>query len=478
MDGISDSHFLLQMVGENYPNGSISLIDQNLHFIYTNGSGFKKFGIDPSSFLRKSIFEVLQPEVYTPIKANLPKVLSGESVVHEVSTRNSHFLNAYKPIVNAEGKVEAFILTSQDITEFKRLEAEHVKLKNVIQKSINEIYIFDPETFKIEYVNDAGLKNLKYNFEEVKQKTIFDIKTNIKEETFKSWIKPVLDRQTETIVFETINKRSDGSFYPVEVHLQLVFHEGKSSIFTIVLDISNVKQYEMNIQEKKEELAATIEELNATTEELKEQNDQLLKLLEEKENLFKEIHHRIKNNLQMILSLLYIKSLNTKDPNLINFIQDTKNRILSISLLHEQLLKLKSINKLDINQYFSSLIQNIMASYKEPNKDYKLHFDVERFELSTDKIVYLGLITNEIISNIYKHAYPNQPNGDIFFKCLRNGSRCSFSIGDKGKGKLDFSKASKSYGTQLIQIFSDQLNARLTIDTTNGLFYIIEFEIE
>lgn len=467
---------LLQLVGENYPNGSISLIDKDLRFVYTNGSGFKKFGVDPLSFINKSIFDVLQPEVYVPIKNHLPRVFAGESIVHEVASHNAYFLNSYKPIFDANGQVESFILTSQDITEFKRLEAEHEKLQNVVKKSVNEIYIFDADTFKVEYVNESGLKNLKYTLQEIKNKTFFDIKPNFEEKSFKAMIQPVLHKKIEKLIFETFNKRSDGTYYPVEVHLQLIEQEGKFNIFTIVLDISNVRQYEMNIQEKKEELAATIEELNATTEELKEQNEQLIKLLEEKESLFKEIHHRIKNNLQMILSLLYIKSQHNIDANLLNFIQETKNRIFSISLLHEQLLQLRSINKLNVHEYFSSLIRNIMSTFEEPGKVYTLEYYVEEFELQIDKIVNLGLILNEILSNVYKHAYPEGNGGNIIVKGIKNGSTCQFLIGDDGKGGTDILKSSASYGTQLIQLFAEQLGAKLTVDIQNGTKYMITFE--
>lgn len=473
----SDQTFLLKLIGENYPNGSISLIDKNLCFIYTDGSGFKKFGIDPSSFINKSIFDVLQPEVYIPIKNHISRVFAGESIVHEVRTKNAFFINSYKPILNDKGKVDFFILTSQDITEFKKLEAEHDKLQNIVKKSIHEIYIFDASTFIIEYINESGLKNLKYNIEEIKNKTIFDIKLKFEEKSFKAMIQPVLNKKIEKLVFETYNKRSDGTLYPVKVHLQLINQDGKLSIFTTVLDITIVRQYEMSIQEKKEELAATIEELNATTEELKEQNDQLMQLLEEKESLFKEIHHRIKNNLQMILSLLYIKSQNTPDRNLIKFIQETKNRILSISILHEQLLQLKSINKLDVNEYFRSLIQNIMSTYDEPEKNITLEYEVQKFELHTDKIVNLGLIINEILSNIYKHAYPDSNEGKIFVECSKIESKCHFMIGDEGKGGVNILKSSSSYGTQLIQLFAEQLGANLTVETEKGIKYTIEFEI-
>ncbi|GBF43042.1 hypothetical protein LPTSP2_23380 [Leptospira ellinghausenii] len=473
----TDATLLLELVGENYPNGSISLIDKDLRFIYTNGSGFKKFGIDPKTFINKSIFDVLQPEVYISIKNHISHVFAGNSIVHEVRSQNAYFLNSYKPIINENGKIDTFILTSQDITDFKNLEAEHEKLQSVVKNSINEIYIFDANNFKIEYINESGLKNLKYKLEEAKTKTIFDIKPNFEEKTFKAMIQPVLHKKIDKLIFETFNKRADGTYYPVEVHLQLIEHQGKLKIFTIVLDISNVRQYEMSIQEKKEELAATIEELNATTEELKEQNEQLIKLLDEKENLFKEIHHRIKNNLQMILSLLYIKSQHTMDSNILNFIQETKNRIFSISLLHEQLLQLKSINKLDVQEYFHSLIKNIMASYEVPEKVYILDFDVDKFELQIDKIVNLGLIINEIISNIYKHAYSDANGGNILVRGYIIDSRCKFLVGDEGRGGVNVLDTSNSYGTQLIKLFAEQLGAKLTIDIENGTKYTIEFGV-
>ena len=128
--------------------------------------------------------------------------------------------------------------------EHKRVVMEREHLLHVLESSLNEIYVFDAETLRFEYVNRGAQRNLGYSFEQLRGMTPLDIKPKFTEALFRETIGPLLQRSKETHVFDTVHRRADGSLYPVEVHLQLVEHGGRRVFLAVILDITARKQAE------------------------------------------------------------------------------------------------------------------------------------------------------------------------------------------------------------------------------------------
>jgi PAS domain S-box-containing protein len=469
---------LPHIIGENFPNGSISLIDKELKFIFTNGSGYKAFGLDPRKYVGKSISTALNATVFKQIQKALPKIFAGKSITQEIKMDDYYFLNSYKPIVNKNGKIDAFVLVAQNITDLKKTTQENDKLQYIIKRSLNEIYIFHADTLLFEFVNDGALKNLGYSQQAIKKLTPIDLKPEFTLKSFEKLITPLRKGKEEKIEFETYHRRANGTHYPVEVHLQLVNAGNEKKFVAIILDISQRKTDQIFIKEKNEELATIIEELQASSEELQEQNDQLALLVKEKEDLFKELHHRIKNNLQMVISLLFLKGNQTQETSLQLFIKETRNRIFSIALLHEQLLQMKGIDKLDIAKYLQKLVKNLIDSYSSNNQQFEVKLDLDSYMLSTEQAVNVGLITNEILSNIIKYAYPAGQGGPIYIAFKQSKEVLTLKIADVGKGIPDeiIKNHRKSYGIQLIELFTNQLKGKLILSNNNGTAYEINFK--
>jgi PAS domain S-box-containing protein len=146
------------------------------------------------------------------------------------------------------GNPEFFITTINDITERRNLERERFRLLDIIDKSLNEIYVFDSDTLKFEYVNKGALKNLGYTIEEMRILTPVDIKPLISETTFRNMVKPLLSAKTEVLVFETVHIRKNGTEYPVEVYLQLYREEGNKLLFAVINDITNRRKTEETLR--------------------------------------------------------------------------------------------------------------------------------------------------------------------------------------------------------------------------------------
>lgn len=147
------------------------------------------------------------------------------------------------PILN-ENKIIGSVVTFIDITERQKGESERFKLLNILENSLNEIYIFDSETLKFEYLNRCALKNIGYSIDEIKNLTPVDIKPELTIETFKEIINPLLFGEKEIQIFQTKHKRKDGSTYPVEVHLQLHKVDSRRIFFAVIDDITEQKKLE------------------------------------------------------------------------------------------------------------------------------------------------------------------------------------------------------------------------------------------
>ncbi|MFZ5887159.1 MAG: PAS domain-containing sensor histidine kinase [Chloroflexota bacterium] len=142
-----------------------------------------------------------------------------------------------------------------DITERKKTEDEQKYLLEVLDSSLNEIYLFDPHSLKFQYVNQGARRNLGYSLEQLKTMTPFDLKPAFTEATFRELIAPLLRHEQETLTFEADHRRADGSLYPVEVHLQLIERAGSEIFLAIILDITERKRTENELRRHRDRLA-------------------------------------------------------------------------------------------------------------------------------------------------------------------------------------------------------------------------------
>ena len=142
------------------------------------------------------------------------------------------------PLTDNNGSIVGILGTYSDITERKRIAEQAENLGNVLERSLNEIYIFDAESLKFIHVNEGALKNIDYSLKEMQELTPLDIKPEFSSESFATLVQPLRQSQQEIVSFETVHRRKDGSLYPVEVHLQLQLYQGIPAFVAIILDIS------------------------------------------------------------------------------------------------------------------------------------------------------------------------------------------------------------------------------------------------
>ncbi|TVP56848.1 MAG: PAS domain S-box protein [Nodularia sp. (in: Bacteria)] len=200
--------------------------------------------------------------------------------------------------------------------------------------------------------------------------------------------------------------------------------------------------------------------------------------LVEKEVLLKEIHHRVKNNLQIVSSLLQLQSQTLKDPEIIRVFQDSQNRIDSISLVHKNLYISPNIGKLDVVEYVENLVTSILISYQlEPGR-ISLETNIEAINLNVDQAIACGLVINELLSNSLKHAFPGQKTGRITIDLRDIGNHIEMIIQDNGVGlpdHLDWSNTD-SLGLSLVyDLVTEQLEGSITVERNHGTAFKIYF---
>ncbi|MDG2451057.1 MAG: sensor histidine kinase [Saprospiraceae bacterium] len=217
-----------------------------------------------------------------------------------------------------------------------------------------------------------------------------------------------------------------------------------------------------------------IEVLNS---DLKEKNVLIEKSLKEKDTLLREIHHRVKNNLQVISSLLGIQSRNVKDVAAVNALNEGRTRVQSMSLIHQDLYKHDNLKGINIKEYFEKLINSIFETYKISNEAVEVNYEVQAVVLDVDTAIPLGLILNELITNALKYAFQDG-KGEIDIHLKSEGDQITLKVSDNGRGMSEEEQAlnRESYGYELINALIDQLDGELKLNMDKGCKVEVSFK--
>ena len=305
---------------------------------------------------------------------------------------------------------------------------------------------------KIKEINSKGCEILGYSKEELMGKNWFEYLSpknrekneKIFEEMIAGTISPYSQKE-QTIL------RKNGEKRIISWSITLLKDDSGrvSSIINSGEDITKSKQYEKDIKSS----------------------------LEEKELLLREIHHRVKNNLQIISSLLNLQANHIKDEDILDHFNDYQNRIKSISLVHEKLYRSSDIGQVEMSNYTQHLVEDLVRNYGRPDLD--ILFDIEEVKLGIDTAIPCGLIINELVSNSLKHAFPDNKTGEIRIKFNKNASNeFELLIQDNGVGispKIDL-EHSETLGLELVSSLVQQLDGCMQMQKNPGTTFYIKFQ--
>ncbi|HBK96478.1 MAG TPA: histidine kinase, partial [Microcoleaceae bacterium UBA10368] len=196
--------------------------------------------------------------------------------------------------------------------------------------------------------------------------------------------------------------------------------------------------------------------------------------LREKEILLKEIHHRVKNNMQVVSSLLQLQAQYIEDETTLSLFEESQNRIHSMALIHEQLYQSENLDRIDLPLYVENLVANVYQSFGCCNSSIQIQLNIDPISLNIETAIPCGLIINELVSNSLKYAFPYSRAGEINIKfCEISSQQFHLSIQDNGVGfPADFDvENTETLGIRLVRMLTSQLDGSLTIDSQYGTCY-------
>ena len=247
--------------------------------------------------------------------------------------------------------------------------------------------------------------------------------------------------------------RKDGSTFPVVLHATPIFLNKKPvGLRGIMIDLTERKRTEEKIRVS----------------------------LEEKKALLRELYHRTKNNMQVIIAMLNISSTSFDDKKVIETFSEISNRIQSMSMVHEKLYESQNLSSINLKEYIKDLCTYLKESYYQTDCIVSFKFDLEEVSVLIDAAVPLGLIINELVSNSFKHAFPGREKGEIRISLgKQEDSIVKIEIADNGIGAGDDFNIDKleTIGLQtVISLGESQLHGKIELDTSSGFRFILEFK--
>lgn len=219
---------------------------------------------------------------------------------------------------------------------------------------------------------------------------------------------------------------------------------------------------------------------------IRKKEEEIKKSLKEKESLLKEIHHRVKNNMQIISSLINLQANTTKDTKVKQKFFQCRSRIKAMALVHDRLYRSSSLSKIDFSSYIQTLSTHLMSLNQASEKGINLHLNLDEIYLDISKSIPLGLITNELISNSFRHAFPEQ---SLFNKIIEEPKKVQVNLKKKENNEIELmvkdngiglpenfkDKARESLGMSLIQDLVKQIKGKIKIDGSKGTTVKINF---
>jgi len=344
-----------------------------------------------------------------------------------------------------------------DITEQKKvLEKIHdteIRLSTVLSNLPN-IVIYQSGNNK-DFISENISEMIGYTPEEIFSEKYFlgnimhpdDL--HMVREKLRQW--KLLCNENDVLIMEYRLKKRDGEYIWIEDHMFKVISPGKKPYLSgILIDITDRKLSEEKITQS----------------------------LKEKEVMLKEIHHRVKNNLQVVSSLLKLQSSFLKDTNATSILLESQNRVRSMALVHQKLYQSKDFASVDFADYVNQLTMYLMDSYKYKTRNIQLNVKSDNIFIGIDIAIPCGLIINELVTNSLKYAFDDDENGRIDIVITNCGNKnYNITIRDNGNGfpkDIDF-RHTKSLGLQLVNTLVNQIEGKIDMLTCNGTAFSVNF---
>ena len=443
--------------------GLISWVSSDLRYIGVNQHLATSFKRPPESFIGQEIGFLERGSCFAELMHQFFES-SSQQTWQEIDIEIDNSVRNYLIVAQKYHQGSAAVSVGIDITDRKRAEAQKTQLICSLQESehkfrslyeatsdavmlLDEQEFFDcnPATLKI-----FGCSNKQEFYGKHPSEFSPLFQPNGQDSACLATQRISTAMQEGICRFDWVHKRLDGSEFSAEVLLNAMEINGKKCLQAVVRDITDRKRDE----------------------------DQIKASLAEKEVFLQEIHHRVKNNLQVISSLLKLQSRYIQDNRVIEMLKESQNRVRSMALVHEQLYQSKDLSNIDFAEYIQNLAHNLFQAYEVNAAGIKLETNIAPCDLNVDTAVPCGLIINELVTNSLKYAFLEKNEGKIKidFHLDHNGV-CVLVVSDTGIGfpkDLDYRNA-RTLGLRLVGSLVRQIRGNITLVESVGTVFQITF---
>jgi PAS domain S-box-containing protein len=325
------------------------------------------------------------------------------------------------------------------------------RYRQLFEAESDAVFLIDNQTGRILEANSAAEAMYGYSRQELLARRNTDLSAEPEDTRRVTQTSPLILEQVVNIPFR-LHRKSDGTVFPVEITGRFFLWQGRPVHVAAIRDIT----------------------------ERKLADEQIRASLREKEVLLKEIHHRVKNNLQVVSSLLALQADSVSDPQVCQMFQDSRSRIRAMSLIHERLYRARDLASIDAAEYVHDLVAHLFSIYANPARVVHSHVRVDELVLGIDTAIPCGLLLTELVSNVLKHAYPpawkREGRIHVELRVVKDGWLV-LAVGDDGVGlptDLDLNKP-QSLGLQLVNLLARQLRGTVELDRSAGTTFHVTF---
>jgi len=439
----------------------MALLNANNIIIYVNPKAEEIFGTSGRNIIGKSVKDVLHDVNQQGIN------------YHDKLMRKGKFYRFQTEIINSSKKKLILSVSESPIFEAGEFSGSFVLFNDVTEKIKNEHAIIESEAFNRAVVSNSPLA--------ISARDKFGRLINANKSWMKMWDKMEIDLEIDKQERkELILDERDKYLGDFRQEVVRVYQEG-GDFFIPKLFIEAkdkwISQHFYAIMESDGKVDRVIIITEDITEETRA-NLQLMQSIKDKEILIKEVHHRVKNNLQIISSLLRMQSESINDPKILDMFTNSLNRIRSLSLVHEKIFSSESLEEVDFAGFIKSLCNMISSSAPYSNKRLSVIPDVKVIRLDISKAVSCGLIINELLSNAYRHGFDEGETGKVYIHFTLEENMYKLVVDNNGKPlPKDFDyKEVNTLGMQLVSALLMQLKGSLEIDSSSTTKFIIRFK--
>lgn len=387
------------------------------------------------------------------------KAMKGEPQTYEASglhkDGHTYFVQVTNLPIYVDGQIVGVFGIAHDITEQKKVnqkvrESEE-RWHQLVKQNPQPVQVV--QDGKIVFINEAGAKYYGADAPEeltgipIMKFSHPDYKENILNR------KEALENGEHVYRYDHKIILLNGEERFIEAHSIPITYNEKPAIQTVIHDITDLKERQREIGES----------------------------LREKETLLKEIHHRVKNNLAMISSMLELQIMQSTNESAITALRDSQLRLRSIAMIHEKLYQTESLHDIRFDGYLKELVETIQKTYSSEGRNMKATFQLDPITLDVNQVIPCSLIVNEVVVNSYKHAFASRGGGQLNISLVDKNPLVELQIADNGEGLPDdFDMENhQSLGMTLIQALSDQLNGSMEFSNRTdreGTLFRIQFE--